>query len=258
MGGYYNLLQAGIQAVNFSKAWKIVLTLVLAAAVGFGSFWAVRTLRDDDGPGAGADVGVIITGEDEQKIFDEATRPRFVGEILGLYIAPDESLVPDQFKERQRIAIPPCSGSRLVPWDKASEFDAAKFNLSFQLSPSYVFDPTQSGLIVCNDDNTAKSARWHYNTQFNGFPGYLEILNTDIDIAYTTTIDVAVDRVKIITTGGRPAILIEPILPESGYTGGSVTFTEPGFTAIASANVPLSELLTVAEIIGNALTAAGR
>lgn len=250
--------------MKLPKAWKIALSLLVAAAVGYGSFWGTHTLRGSGGSGAEAEVsptpvespgGVTLPPDADQQIAAERTRPRFVGEILGFYIAPDESLIPETVKEKAKAASPPCTGSRLEPsWPGAD-----KLNLSFQLPTSYVLDPAQSGVIVCNDDNTPRSAVWHYNTQFNGYPGYLEILHTDIDVAYTTTLNVAADRVTTITAGGRAAIFIEPILPETGYGGGgAVLFSEPGFTSIGSFNVPRGELLKVADIVGQALAQATR
>ena len=65
--------------------------------------------------------------------------------------------------------------------------------------------------------------------------------------------DVAVDGVEIIATGGRPAILLEPIAPDLANTSAVVMFPEPfGMTSIQAAGLPMSELLQIAELVGNA------
>ena len=72
--------------------------------------------------------------------------------------------------------------------------------------------------------------------------------------------DVAADRVSAIRPGGHDAILIEPVNPDTGYgPGASVIFVEESGSsgaAVLSNNVPLAELLAVADVIGSALKGA--
>lgn len=254
---------------------KPLLAVFLLAAIGYGTFFAVHTLRERTGgepqavaetptpqpgetqtPVAGETptIGELQAAELEAIIAGDAAKPRFNGELLGIYIAPSQDAVPAGKYGTDKICL---AGSVEVPWEQA-----AQFNLSVQLPPEFVFQPDdiETGLGACVDDGRILGAEWVYEyrePQFGDYPiGRLIIARSIFSYDYPNA---AVDRVKVIEAGGRPAILIEPIRPEGvdqlGPTGtiGEVIFPEPfGMTTIHSYGVPLTILLQVADIVGQA------
>lgn len=231
---------------------NIVLTLPLLAVVGLGAFAATRSIIQDQPSQADPQVP-IATPVVREDISDE-DRPRFTGELLGLYIAPEESLIPQEFRDKNaaiRAALPACEGSK-----REQSFEqVGELAISLTLPAEFTFDPQESHLVVCLGSEAVGSAHWEYKTKFNGFDGELRVVNSPGLPNYVTS--VAEDRVSVITAGGRPAILIAPLSPESGYgSTADVIFVESDGvvrTSVSSNNVPLAQLLAAAELVGLAL-----
>jgi hypothetical protein len=230
-----------------------VLAVFVLAAVGVGSFLAVRLVTGNEAsradPGTPSEEHLEVAPKSD---LGESEGPRFTGELLGMFIGPENAPVPSEFQQREdalKAERPPCRTSRLE-----RSFDrAGPYHLAFGLPPPYRLDAEKSGVIVCNDQETSGSAHWEYQATFNNFQSVVHIARGRPRAIYT--IDVAADRVSEITIGGRRAILIAPLNPDTGY-GSSATIVFPGpdvLTSVGSNNVPVEELLRVGDIIGSAL-----
>jgi len=234
------------------KALKWSLSLLLLAGVGFGAFFGVRALRDatggDGSPGEAEAQAPGPIGPSSEVFEAELSKPRFVGEVLGIFIAPAEVPVPDKFVTSEEL----CgrwSLSVQVPWEKAGQL-----GLSVELPPPFVLDvdSLDTGVIACADHpEKVYAARWEYAaTQPSGHLGRLLIVRS---LFPYWQYDVAADRVKATVIGGRPAVLVEPITPDGVSSVAAVIFPEPfGKTEVHSTSVPLADLLAVAEIVAKA------
>jgi len=176
-----------------------------------------------------------------QVVNEEAAKPRFEGEVLGIFIGPHGSRVPDKFVTYEELC-----GTQLseqVSWDKAGEL-----GLAVSLSDPYrlVPDSLNTGVIACSD--TVGAVRWEYSApQPNGYPGQLIIIRSRLNY---DEFDVSPDRVKVIEIGGLPAIHIEPLSPNGVSSSAGVIFPGDSIkTSIRSVGVPDAELLRVAEIV---------
>ena len=251
------------------KALKWSLSLLLLAGVGFGAFFGVRALRDapggDGSPGEAEAQAPGPIGPSSEVFEAELSKPRFVGEVLGIFIAPPEVPVPDKYLTFKDI----CRPDTLTP--RVSDERAGQLDLKFQLPPEYIFQPDSmdTGVIVCAprdqieilgpeslrlrdpEAGVVYAARWEYAaTQPSGHLGRLLIVRS---LFPYRQYDVAADRVKATVIGGRPAVLVEPITPDGVSSVAAVIFPEPfGVTEVHSTSVPLADLLAVAEIVAKA------
>lgn len=187
----------------------------------------------------------------EETIRDEAAKPRFQGQLLGVFIGPPGAKVPDQFVTYEET----CGSepTEEVGWDKAGELglagamDAAQgipLPVPFRLNS----DSLNTGVVACG--GKVYAARWEYSApQPNGYPGSLVIARSYFKYA---EFDVSAERVKEIEIGGLPAIFIEPLSPTGVSSVAGVIF--PGdsvTTVISSSGVPHTDLLKVAEIVAS-------
>jgi hypothetical protein len=174
----------------------------------------------------------------------EAAKPKFQGELLGMFIGPIGAKVPDKF-----TTYDPCGSNpgEQLAWDKAGEFD-----LKADLPDSLVLDTTSlnTGVIGCGD--TVYAARWEYGSpQPNGYPGSLIIARSGFKY---DEFDVSPDRVHTTEVGGLPAIVIDP-LSENGISSvAAVIF--PGdrvTTSISSEGIPRTDVMKIAELVADAI-----
>jgi len=205
---------------------------------------------------AGRAVWESVTAQDDPRaeppplnvINEENAKPNFEGEILGVFIGPDDKL-PDKFVSWEEMCG--SATTEQVAWEKAGEFDLAvtlpepfKLNIS---SPN-------TGVFVCGDQVT--SARWEYTAaQPNGYPGMLIVGRYPIKYF---EFDASADRVKATEIGGLPAVYVAPLSPNGVGSAAGVVFPgERVTTAIHSAGIPAADLLKVAEMIAAAIKKDG-
>src|SRR5438132_7518899 len=231
----------------------VLSTFLLLAAVAVVSFFLVRILTDDSSHDVARGQANASPAPNPLELIlaEDAKKPRFVGEIQGIYISPDEQTVPEQHQ------VPPCQAKRHVPvsWDQAGQFA-----LNVQLPPKFIFKPDDmnTGVIAC-EGAEVYTARWAYELpqpQFVDYPARLFIARGRSSWIYA---DASADRVKTVDLGGRLAVVVEPVRPEGAGSLGqdgtqaSVSFPETfGMTSVTSTGVPLSDLLEVAKIVGSA------
>ena len=205
---------------------------------------------------AGRAVWESVTAQDVPKaeppplsvVNEENAKPNFEGEILGLFIGPEER-VPDKFVTYEELCG--SAPTEQVSWDKAGEFDLA---MSLPEQYKLAVDSLNTGVFVCGDQVT--SARREYTAaQPNGYPGILIIGRYPIKYV---EFDASADRVKATEIGGLPAVYVEPLSPNGVSSAAGVVFPgERVTTAIHSAGIPVVDLMRVAEIIAAAIQKGG-
>lgn len=205
---------------------------------------------------AGRAVWESVTAQDVPKaeppplnvVNEENAKPDFEGEILGVFIGPDDK-VPDKFVTYEDL----CGSAPTEPvsWDKAGEFDLA---LTLPEQYKLAADSLLAGVFACGDQVT--SAGWHYTApQPNGYPGVLIIVRHPVK---HDQFDASADRVKATEIGGLPAVYVEPLSANGVGSAAGVVFPgERVTTAIHSAGIPSADLLEVAEIVAAAIQKGG-
>jgi hypothetical protein len=143
----------------------------------------------------------------------EEKKPKFAGDIDGMFLAPAGTPVPETYVTFDDVCTTPFSEE--VSWDRAGELD-----LKLDLPKEYVLQPDHenTGVIACGD--TVYTARRVYTAK-SGW--------ATIGRSYLTTeeVDVAVDRPKILHINGRDVVMIEPMTAEGTFQNSYAWFPEP-------------------------------
>jgi hypothetical protein len=228
--------------------WAAVGGLVLVGTAGAvavalpqGEEEAVQQLATATPAETGATPDPLYEGL--EKIIEDQKKPPFIGDKLGIYIVgtPDQEVdVPAQYVTAEEICP---NGSSVMSWDQAGALA-----LSLELPPEYVFlpDDPDTGAFACND--VVQIAKRAY-----GRDGIRKVLIARTRITVRDTLHWPADRVKVVTIGGREAVLLEPVHPEGSEHGGTSTeilFPEPfGMTYIHTNDLTLAETLRLGEIL---------
>jgi hypothetical protein len=218
-------------------------TLLVALAFGSAAFFGVRLVIDRWF--VGAQEGGIMPPIDE--IRNEELRPRFSGELLGIFIGPDGDAPPKGYATASDLC-PDGEGSQQVSWD-----DAGPLKMDLDLPSEYIIavDSPNTGAIACS--GTVYTARREYRVKTsNGMTADVIIGRSIFRIE---RFDVATDRVGTAVVGGREAVVIEPITPDGLAQRSGVFFPESfGETFIAASSLPQHDLLELAAIVGEGTT----
>jgi hypothetical protein len=225
---------------------RTAVGLLLVAAVGTGAFFGTRAVADRFFAETEEEPAPVVVPQ-LQAIEDEKLEPRFEGEIGGVYVARSEDGVPDEYVTIRDVC-PPDSSSVDTPFSKAGALD-----LEVELPSGYLLqtnDPN-TGAVECNGVIT--TARRHYF--FKASTGALADVIVGRAIGNTFCCwDVAERRVKEAEFGGRAAVLIEPVTEDAVSQQSGIVFLEEGYrTSIRAANLPLTDLKMLAEIVARAL-----
>jgi hypothetical protein len=219
----------------FSATSKVILALALIAS-GYVGANALRTnlqaeeeLRSFEPPANFAKL--------ESALYAERKMPRFVGDIDGIFLAPEGIPVPETYTTFEKL----CGEQRgtSVPWERAGELD-----IELALPEKYVFqhDDINTDVVACGD--TVFVARRVYTTPSGG-----EVI-IGRTLFGSSELDVAVDRPKIVYISGREAVVVEPLTEEGFLQTGYAWFPEPfGKTFINTLNLSRSELNELVAIV---------
>jgi hypothetical protein len=222
-----------------------LLTVVGLAAIAYGAFYAISSLKNDEEAGAQhPEPEASVIDEFEKAIDDEREKPRFSGELLGIFIAPRGDAVPEGFRTFESVCGPSAS-TDLVP-----ESQAGEFGMSLNLPSSYQLqqESLNTGVVACA--GRVYAARWHYAVQISSTGNTADVVIVRSLFNHVLA-DVAADRVKATSIESRDVIVIEPLTTPNGISSWSaVIFPEPfGMTEIQAGGLPLDELLQLAESV---------
>ena len=219
------------------SAMSRLLTIALVAVVAvIGSIagravWESATAEDgDDGRAPHPDL-----------INEEATKPKFEGELLGFFLGPRDGEIPEKFVTYEELC-----GSQptvQVAWDKAVDLD-----LSLVLPKPFELNTNSlnTGVVACGD--AIYAARWEYTAlRPDGNFGSLFVARSRFKYE---EFDVSAGRVNASEIGGVPAIVIGPLTPNGlGSIAGVIFPGESVTTVLRSSGVSDEELLEIAEIV---------
>ena len=107
-------------------AKRLIATIAFIAALGTGGLFAGRLLLGSDSGGTEARDPSIIEQLDDIKAREAQAKSegRFMGELLGIYIAPSMEQLPRQVLEEDERAR--AGGCEVMPAEKASALDFAR------------------------------------------------------------------------------------------------------------------------------------
>jgi hypothetical protein len=176
---------------------------------------------------------------------EEAAKPKFEGEILGVFIGPYGAQVPEKFTTYEEL----CGEELTVEVDDSR---AGELWLDLRLPEPFVLDTESlnTGVIACGD--TVYAARWDYNAlQPSGYPGHLLVVRSPLKYS---EFEVSAERVHSTSIAGVDAVYIEP-LSENGISSmaGVIFPGESVTTEIQSEGIPKGDLLRVAELVAAAI-----
>jgi len=218
--------------------------VLIGSGVFFGVRYSIDRFSAEAQTGEGQTEGLVVEGL-LKELEQERQQPRFVGELLGIFNRPSSDVpLPEGYQTYTDVC-----GS--LPTVDVRRERAGALDLTLNLPPDYVLqaDSMNTGVIACGD--TVYAARWEYTHKAsNGMTANIVIGR---GIFRYEEYDVAASRVKTAVFAGREAVLIEPWTPDGLAQRSGVLFPEPfGVTFIHAADLPLDELLRLAEIVAEA------
>lgn len=184
-------------------------------------------------------------------ISEEESKPRFVGDIGGLFLAPDDSYpVPDGHVSYESI----CGSERTfnVPWEEAGELD-----FRVDLPKQYVLleDDMNTGAIACN--GIVYAARRAYEVKLpNENSAYITIGRS---ILQHDTQDLAYDRPKLITINGQNVVIATTLNEDGSALPSNAWIIESfGDTFIMASGLPREDFLDLVAIVASSTQASSR
>lgn len=227
---------------------RLALLTVVPLLAGITSFLIVRAVLDSSAPPVtanpprGPSVQVSpVSGRDG---------PKFDGKLLGIYLAPTESLAekgiqvdvsqlcPSGFKfVGDSTYVPPEPGHLPSGAVQPAEYDL------LQAVPN-------PGAAVCEAGGQPYTA-WRYYTlpRADGSLGELFITRVTVSPPYRS-LDVPADLVGISSIGGRQAIFVKPVSEEPSTSVTIVIFPEDsGYLEIQGVGIAAEEIVKVAQSI---------
>ncbi len=233
---------------------RIVLGIVVLIFLGGAGFAAGRLLTGEAGTEAqepdqpvGLDAALATV---QQRSDEDQQKPRFVGELLGIYIAPTTDQWPEQIqREHDELNARGCAHGLLAD---TAHLD---FPRTLNMPSEYVLMSGFPQALACSGNPT--SIVWEYTVPGpNKTPANLSIIR---GVYQAYDFDIAIDRISATVIGGRDAILMRSNTPDGLAQRSVVIFPEEfGMTAILAFNLPETGLLVVAEAVGLASSLGGR
>ncbi|GMU73968.1 MAG: hypothetical protein AMXMBFR44_1670 [Candidatus Campbellbacteria bacterium] len=174
----------------------------------------------------------------------ERAKPRFVGEIGGIFLAPQGTPVPEKYTTFEDLC-----GDTLtedVPDDLAGALE-----LSLELPKEYVLQENDinTGVIACGNTVTAARKAYTYALPQYADEAYITVGRS---ILGYDEIDVAYDRPKTLVVAGREVVIVEPITDDGYIQYAAAWIPEPfGDTFIHSSGLPRIEFLKLVELVAS-------
>lgn len=235
--------------MNYTKLRRAGLALVVVGVVATGGFFLGRMLVDGGGTEANEpSVADRLDGLGDAKDAEEL-EPRFVGELLGIHLAPSIDGIPREvLDEDERLTVGGCS--RIEPGD------AGDLSFSRPLTMPVGFalaEPEEEGrnpwASACSGATRILGQRYAA-VGAEEIPAAVTIVRTRL--RYDTQ-DIAESRVSTQVIGGRAALVISA-LESSGLAQRSLVYFPESFgmTVVHAFNLSESDLFEVALAVAEA------
>ncbi len=219
----------------------IIAAVLFAVLLGVVAYLAVSWWGTDSAPSeANPPPPPVLRDDAFVPLTAEAGRPRFVGELLGIFLAPSK----DQFPPEVRGAMDRLAAGRC---DYAPIEDAAAIAMPRQPElPSNLTPPASPIAVACGGVVTGMNYEYS-GTSANGLPATVLIARS---VAGGWGVDAARDRVSLSAVGGRQIIIVRPETADATGQTSQVIMPEPfGLTAIHAFNLNETELREVAAAV---------
>jgi hypothetical protein len=216
----------------FSATSKIVLVFALIITGYFGAQAMRAELQARPRPMSAIDEADIAL-----KV--EGNKPRFVGDINGIFIAPQGTTVPEEYVTREDL----CGN---MPGTPLSLAEAGDLDFELSLPDTYVFQPDdiRTGVSSCGG-TVFRAERAYINTS----GGEASIGRTRLTM---NEMDVSVDRPKAERINGRDVVIIEPLIESGIFQNSYAWFPESfGGTYIYAYDLPRKDFMELVTLVAS-------
>lgn len=215
------------------------IVAVLVIALGATELWG-RQLDQE--------IEFYLPDENQRILIAEEAKERFVGEIGGIYIVPDErlveELVPASYMTYERLCGD--SYSTTATFEEAGELD---FDIDLPATYVLQLDDMNTGAVACN--GIVYVARRAYEYHDLDVVAHISIANSIFDYE---TLSFAYDRLVVRDVAGRRAVLAIPITEDGSVGIGYAWFPDVyGKTSVLTSGLPQREFMQLVEIVGSSL-----
>lgn len=174
----------------------------------------------------------------------ERAKPRFVGEVGGIFLAPQGTPVPEEYTTFEDV----CGDTlytQVVPDERAGALE-----LTLDLPSEYVLvQDVASGVIACGDTVIGMNLVYDGPAQPTGIVPYVTISRSIVD---HDEIDAATERIQLRNISGRDVIVMEPLTKDGYGQWGRAWISEPfGFTVVHTVDLPRDEFLKLVELVAS-------
>lgn len=173
----------------------------------------------------------------------EDAKQRFVGDIGGIFIAPDDTTpVPEEYTSYKDV----CGDFPTIPMQWG---DAGQLDLRVELPKKYelVVDDMNTGVVGCK--NVAYAARRFYRVVQEDREAFVVIGRSILE---HDTWSLAHDRLELVSSGGRQVILANTLTSDGSVDMGLAWIPESfGTTFITSSGLPRKDFLELVALIAS-------
>lgn len=173
----------------------------------------------------------------------ERSKPRFAGEIGGIFLAPEGTPIPDKYTTFDDLCTE--RKSWIVP-----DSEAGALTLDIELPEEYVLDTesVNTGTVACDGGVTGSRKTYLYHLP-NGDTADVVIGRS---FSEYDTIDVAIDRVSFKKVANRNVVIIDAVTENGYWDHAYAYFPEPfGKTYISASQLPRAEFMKLVELVAS-------
>lgn len=221
---------------------RLLGAIIVAAVLGAMAYVAVSRWGTEGTPSEAEPPPPPVVRDDTfLPLTAEAARPRFVGELLGLFLAPAK----DQFPADVRNAMDrqTSGGCGSAPLSAASSIALTR---PLELPLSFKASADSPSAVACGGIVTGLNYEYS-GIGANGLPATLLIARS---VVRAWGVDAATDRIGVSIIGGRDVIVVRPATDEAiGQTSQVIIPETFGLTAIHAFDLNETELREVAAAV---------
>lgn len=222
---------------------RTILLFVLLVVTGFGATLYFRTtlVAGDD---ARLSNPILIR---DAALAIERNKPRFSGDIGGIFLAPHGVPVPEKYTSFEDVCgLEPSSIT--IPDDQAGQL-----TLDLELPTEYAIqkDDMDYGVVACgNGVPYIAKKTYTYDDSIKGHSQALIIIGRTV-LNYDE-IDTASDRPKVMKIAGRDVVVIEPLTEDGFLENGIAMIPESfGLTFVHTSSLPREEFMKLVELVAS-------
>lgn len=215
------------------------IVAVLVIALGSTQLWG-RQLDQE--------IEFYLPDENQRILIADNAKPRFVGEIGGIYIVPDErlveDLVPQSYVTHERLCGD--SYSTTATFEEAGELD---FDIDLPATYVLQLDDMNTGAVACN--GIVYAARRAYEVDTLEGVAYVSIARSVFDYE---TLSFADDRFVVRQINGEQVVVAMPITEDGSVGIGYAWFPDvEGKISIQTSGLPRREFTDLVATVASSI-----